>query len=397
MTASAPTTQPDAVRYHDLDALRSFAILVVILFHTGGLAGGFPVAGGRPVQLTLVWCVSTAHDFQMPVFFMMSGFFGALAVTRSGVGPFVRGRLRRIGVPLVVGWILMVPLLNGLAVWGAHLRGKPAGPITASTLFNQNLHHLWFLWYLLMYCAVVLAVRALAARRPAMEAAVRRVFGAVVGSRWRLLALVPVTAAILVPAPLWTVAVPPKVTPYPDPFVYFGMFFAFGWLLYGQRELLAPLRRAPVAHLLLALAASIAVIAVLDNRPTDGSSLRVTHIVVITITALTTWTAVIGLLGAFHRWFSSPDARVRYVSDAAYFLFLGHLPLVRVGYYTLTKLGVPFFVKIWLVPAATVAILLLVYDRFVRYTAVGNVLHGPRSRPVKAAHEKGEPLAGTAR
>ena len=387
MSPSTVTEQPRDSRYHDLDALRAFAILVVILFHTGGLASGFPVPGGKPGAWTLRWCVSTAHAFQMPVFFMMSGFFGAMAVARSGAERFARNRLTRIGIPLVVGWIAMVPLLNAIAVWGQHLRGAHTEPVGASTLFNQKLHHLWFLWYLLMFCALVLAIRALAARRPAVEAGVRRVFGGVVESRWRLPVLVLLTTAILIPAPLWTIAVPPVITPDADPFVYFGLFFGFGWLLYGQRELLPRLRAAPLLHILVAFAMSIAVIVILESGPSRHDQLA--HFAVITATALVTWTAILGLLGFFHRWFSRSNPRVRYASDAAYFLYLGHLPLVTAGWYSLTELGAPFWIKLFGVPVATIAVLLLAYDRLVRYTAVGRVLHGPRARSPQAVGAEG--------
>jgi glucan biosynthesis protein C len=367
-----------APRYNDLDALRAFAMLVVILFHVGRIAGGLRYPGGEPVESALEWFTSTAHDFQMPVFFMMSGFFGALVVSRSGTGSFMRGRLTRIGIPLVVGWLLMAPVLNALGVWGQELRGH-GGSVTLGLLFGEKLHHLWFLWYLLMYCVVVLATRALAARAPAIEATARRWFAALVASRWKLFVLVPLTAAMLWPTDMWTAAVPPVFTPHLEPFVYHLAFFAFGWLLFGQRELLVTLRRAPVAYTVVALVASVAALVVLDNRGADpGDAVK---LAVIVLTGLVTWSAILALLGWFHRWFAAPNPRVRYMADAAYWLYLGHLPLVLAMYYGLTEVGVPFPIKLIVVPVATVGMLLLMYERFVRYTGVGEVLHGRRERP----------------
>jgi glucan biosynthesis protein C len=381
-------------RYHDLDALRSFAILVVILFHTGKVAGGLPDGSGPVASSALLWSTSAAHDFQMPVFFLMSGFFGALVVSRSGAGRFARGRLERIGIPLAVGWLLLVPVLNALTVWGEHVRGHETQPITAATLFGQKLHHLWFLWYLLMYCALILAIRALAARAPRVETMTRRAFAAVVGSRWKLLVLVPLTVAILWPEPLWTAAVPPEFRPHLNPFVYFAVFFGFGWLLYGQRELLPSLRRTPALYTLIALGASIAAAVVLDNRTGNGTG---PHLAVVALTALATWSSILALLGWFHRWLARPNERVRYVSDSAYWLYLGHLPLVLAIYYGLTEAGLPLVVKLVLVPLATVAILLAIYDRGVRYTAIGRVLHGPRQRASMPSAVPGDAESQTSR
>ncbi|MDQ3935826.1 MAG: acyltransferase family protein, partial [Actinomycetota bacterium] len=239
MTADAPTAQArerDAprARFHDLDALRAFAILVVILFHVGMVARGFADAAVEPYKSGLRWLTAVAHDFQMPVFFVMSGFFGALVVERSGASEFARGRLVRIGVPLLAGWLVMGPVLNALTLWGENLRGGDPPPVDAGVLFTQDLHHLWFLWYLLMYCAVVLAVRAALARAQGAAGRGRGAFAALVASPWLVLAvLVPLTAIVLWPASLWTAAVPPEITPHAEPFAYHLLFFAFGWLLHA--------------------------------------------------------------------------------------------------------------------------------------------------------------------
>jgi glucan biosynthesis protein C len=376
-------TAGGSARYNDLDALRAFAILVVIAYHSAvnvlpGEAG--PVSGSG-----LLWFVGIAHDFQMPVFFIMSGFFAALAVARSGAGPFVRGRLRRIGIPLVVGWLLMAPVLNVIFIWGQQVRGGASEPITADVLLGQRIHHLWFLWYLLMYCAVVLAVRVLADRAPTLRVLSRRVFATVVGARWRLLVLVPLTAAMVWPARGWAIVVPTVFAPQPQAFGYYLGFFAFGWLLFGKRELLPSLRRGPVLYTLVALTASIAAAVLVDNRPDGGRALEWTKLATVVLSALAAWSAILALLGWFHRWFSRPNERVRYVSDASYFLYLGHLPLVVSIYYALTEAGLPVVIRVCVAPIASVLILLGVYDRLVRYTAVGRLLHGPRVRRAEPA------------
>ena len=366
-------------RFNELDALRTFAILVVIAFHVGGLAGGFAVDGGRPVELALLWFVTTASAFQLQVFFVMSGFFGALVVARSGPKTFARGRLERIGIPLVVGWLVMSPMLGALAVYGQDVRGQETEALDLGRLFAPELHHLWFLAYLLLYCAIAVGVLGLARRAPALRDAVERAFAAVVGTRWRLLVLVPATALVAYVAYDSMPLVTDRLRPLPWPFAYYGTFFLFGWLLYGRSELLPELRRAPVAHVAVALALSIAVVAVLDNSPVAGG-LETTKAIVSGLTAVVTWCAVLGLLGLFDRWFSRPDPRVRYAADAAYWLYLAHLPLVVGLYYGLSDLGVPFFVKIVLVPVVAVGLMLLVYDRVVRHGAIGRVLHGHRNR-----------------
>ncbi|HEX8742418.1 MAG TPA: acyltransferase family protein [Thermoleophilaceae bacterium] len=365
-------------RYNDLDALRAFTILVVVAFHVGGVSYTLPVDGGRPVELWLTWCVKTADQFQMPVFFVMSGFFGALAVRRRGSLAFLRGRLERIGIPLLVAWLVLGPLLNLIAIYGQHVRGRPQQPIAFDTLVAPKLHHLWFLAYLLLFCAAALVLRAALAWSPRLASLGRRAFEAVARTPARLAVLVPMTALLSWNAQAPTTTGGNEFIPDLGTIARFGPFFAFGWILYGSRELLLPrLRAAPGAHIAVALAASILLTAVVDQTPGDE---RTTKALLNGLGAIVAWTATLGLMGLFHRWFNRPGERVRYGADAAYWIYLGHLPLVNALSYALVDVGAPFALRILLVPAITVGLLLLAYDRLVRYTPVGSVLHGRRSR-----------------
>lgn len=72
----------------------------------------------------------------------------------------------------------------------------------------------------------------------------------------------------------------------------------------------------------------------------------------------------------------------RYVSDSAYFLYLMHLPLIFVPQYLMKQVDLPAFVKFTVVCISTTAVLLLIYEKVVRYTPIGTLLNGPRKRPI---------------
>ena len=38
---------------------------------------------------------------------------------------------------------------------------------------------------------------------------------------------------------------------------------------------------------------------------------------------------IFALIGLFRRYFSGENARIRYISDSAYWLYLAHLPLIQ--------------------------------------------------------------------
>ena len=94
---------------------------------------------------------------------------------------------------------------------------------------------------------------------------------------------------------------------------------------------------------------------------------------------------IAGLVGLFSRYFAKYSAVGRYLSDAAYWVFLAHQPL-------LTLLAIPMFhwplpplLKFLLVTSATTVLCLLSYHYCVRGRRVGRLL-GERFAPLSAPH-----------
>jgi len=87
-------TQPlRAPRYHALDGVRAFAMLLGVFLHASlpYIHVLFPwavVDGSRSVSLTLV--IYAIHSFRMPAFFLIAGFFARLVFHRAGPGPFLK-------------------------------------------------------------------------------------------------------------------------------------------------------------------------------------------------------------------------------------------------------------------------------------------------------------------
>ncbi|WP_038965529.1 acyltransferase family protein, partial [Bradyrhizobium diazoefficiens] len=103
-TAATPTSE----RLHALDALRGGALLLGIVLHA---AMSFVPATPRfwfiqdtHPSLLLGLLTFTIHVFRMTAFFPMAGFFARMSFHRRGSWGFVRDRLQRIGLPLVIGW-----------------------------------------------------------------------------------------------------------------------------------------------------------------------------------------------------------------------------------------------------------------------------------------------------
>jgi peptidoglycan/LPS O-acetylase OafA/YrhL len=95
-------------------------------------------------------------------------------------------------------------------------------------------------------------------------------------------------------------------------------------------------------------------------------------------TSLTMMTSVLGWIGCFVSLFSRESARIRYVADASYWMYIVHLPIVVGLQVLLAGSGMPWWIQVPLVNVVTFALLLASYHAFVRFTWIGAWLNGRR-------------------
>lgn len=96
--------------------------------------------------------------------------------------------------------------------------------------------------------------------------------------------------------------------------------------------------------------------------------------------ALFAWMMVFGSIGMFRALLSNESKMMRYVSDSAYWLYLGHLPVVILAQWFVRDWPIPAMVKFIGITVVVSAFLMLTYEYFVRYTFIGSLLNGPRKR-----------------
>lgn len=368
--------QGDPERFHDLDALRAFAMLLGIVLHAAtpfvpywheGQSGS-AFLGGLFIAI---------HGFRMPLFFLLSGFFTSLLWRRRGTRALLQHRLRRVGLPFVLALLTILPLVWWAQLWGFRRIGAQLPPDVADAPWFP-VAHLWFLWFLLIYVAgfalTVTGWTRWQAARPRGGIAKH-------WSRYRL----PVSSALLLGA---AVAAQSRMNqgwfgpdtsegliPLPRTLVVYACYFAWGALLYGHTDR----RGRPLIELLgrwWGVSLVIAVVLFATSNSTPG---RVGWSVAVLQVAFAL-SASCALLGAFHQWFSSDRAWVRWLSDSSYWLYVAHVPLVLVGQGLVASWHLPPLLGFALILVTVTVILLLSYRYLIRYTPIGTLLNGPRYR-----------------
>src|SRR5690606_37045074 len=142
-----------------LDAVRAFALLMGIVLHATmsflpGLVPGIWAINDVSPSTTLSVVFFVTHVFRMALFFFIAGFFAHLVFHRRGARAFWADRAKRIGVPLVAGWIVLFPAITAVWIWGLTKTfgeiPEPPAELGAQSPGAFPLLHLWFLYYLLL-------------------------------------------------------------------------------------------------------------------------------------------------------------------------------------------------------------------------------------------------------
>ncbi len=123
-------------RRSDLDALRAFAMLLGIVLHAAlsFFPSGWPVLDSRQQPFFGI-AVSAIHGFRMPLFFVMSGFFSAMLLSRRGRVALLKHRFARVFLPLLLGMITVVPAVNWIS--GVALASASKKAVIPSTAVEQ--------------------------------------------------------------------------------------------------------------------------------------------------------------------------------------------------------------------------------------------------------------------
>ncbi len=351
-------------RFHELDALRAFAMLLGVVLHASMYLvwKEWPVVADEiSPELPYDDIVFAIHGFRMPIFFLLSGFFTALLWQRRGRKMLVNHRLKRVGLPLLIGMFTIVPIH---ITWSILLSGREFVFGTGVWVFFlgwiTGLQHLWFLWMLLLLVAIFLGLVALGVSFSHL-----RVW-------WLLLPMVLVPQVLMV-EPNWGPETASHLIVNPVVLVYYLCFFLFGAFMY-QTKLAIDKRWA------FALIPIIPIFYV-GLFFEFGVYERWAHFASSTLQVVYAWAMCFGLMGLFKIVASENRSWVRYMSDASYWIYLWHLALIFPAQALAANLAWNVHLEVALMIVAVTAILLVVYHLAVRYTFIGTMLNGRRVRP----------------
>lgn len=388
---------PNDNRLDYLDAVRSFALILGIIFHASlsfmPIFIGWAVMDISTSSFISIFALIN-HSFRMPLFFLIAGFFSHMKFHQQGIQTFLNSRLLRIALPFVVAWFLLRPLIVSAWTMGAEsmrgevniLNGLSTG-FTSLTELPKDLFlgtHLWFLYYLFIISLSVISLRFLISiHQPFYRALTQRLDGIIhwlCNSPLAIVVIALPTTACLWFMEHWGIDTPDKsLVPDIEIFLLYGGFFLFGWLLQRYSPLIANFSLITWQKLLLG------VLAITVSVTLSGFEMKLAHENYFAIKlsflfsyAVMMCSLVSATIGVCRRLFSRSSRFVRYIADSSYWLYLIHLPIVLWLQIAFAELPMHWLIKLISISSITLLISVLLYDGLIRSTFIGALLNGTR-------------------
>lgn len=341
-------------RRFDLDWLRVIAIGLLVVYHCAiafqpwAAFIGFPVA---PQASPGLWpAMMILNIWRIPLLFFVSGMGFSLACRRRSLKALWKERWLRIGVPLVVGSLLIVPLQQ--MVLQASYAMKP--------VYKPAMQHLWFLGNILVYVALFSPLMYL------LPEALGRWFRTWTQRPWgQAMFLLLVLVAFVAEAVLME----------PMPFELYA-FTGHGWVL-GALAFLAGILLMAADQLVWVRLGQFKFLFLLGALGLYMYRLwQVPLAVPLHFVAMESCLWILGIFGAAFSWLNRPSHILSLLKEAAYPVYILHMLWIYSAPFWLFPLGLPAIWGYGLLCVVTVAGSLASYILLIRNYKVTRMMFG---------------------
>ena len=376
-------------RVYALDAMRAIMMLLGIVIHSSITYASIGDVTAWPLNdpnnsLVFDIVVVLIHSFRMPVFFVSAGYFGALLFYKKGPKAMMINRVKRILLPFLLGVLIIYPCVFFAFKYSMAAFNDVLSPfnnalnlIFSGKFIPFNIIHLWFLYFLMMYAILGWLIAMIFNKKSPFTTSANKVFTCILQNFWlRLLCMTVLLFLCL----YWMDS--PYLKTYntwsidPASFITYFIFFGTGWILYRTNSL-ENLKHYPIWQLIIALL--LFLISTFSPWLSEVWLLNAK----LALTAIYSSLFIFGFIAFFLTYFNSYSPRLTYIMDAAYWVYIIHLPIVAFIPGLLAGVSLPSGIKFGITISVTAIFCFGTYKYFVRGTIIELFLNGKIYKELK--------------
>jgi glucans biosynthesis protein C len=386
------TNPPTAVRRHELDWLRTFAVLGLIPFHAAIIftTGSADYVKNRQTSLAMDIMASFITYWGIQLLFFIGGAAAFFALHRRTTRQYMQERVNRLAIPFVFGLLAIVPLqiyIGYLATPGMHM-GFPEFYAGFLERWLRILHgsipsngddwvgHLWFIPPLLLFSLLALPFFRLCRRIPGQ--ALQR--AQELCSDWKMLVVFGVPLAVgellLHAQPPRSLAIDYQFSETWAQFYSFLLFFFYGYVVYSSDRLILAARRYAWISLGLGTACWLVAEGLIQAHLTPANDYSLGYTAFMFLRSYISWLWVIGITGLAIRYLGFGNKILDYLNQGTYPIYVLHMPVLTLVAVFIVGWDTGIVGKFLAIIIFTMAATVLLYDLLVRRIGALRFLFG---------------------
>lgn len=321
--------------------------------------------------------IFVVHLFAMELFFVLSGYMFAMQLARKSVRTVIVDRVKRIVVPMLIGIFLFVPVVLSFFYlkpyntyeWFSADRlmsaYSKAWDVGLANFFPTG--HLWFLYYLCLFMALVMVYNKLADHFEALKVSV--------SIKACILFGIVISIFSMYFMKRWIVDNPLTFLPEWPSLLHYFIFFLFGIALFNVKSYADFLREKANKMLWIGFVTGVvALVPQMMAKRTDLSYYELIRFAGISFSISATYLITLGLWGKCLQIKRSTTQIEKYFAGASYWIYLSNMVFVLIIQLILIPLSLNVFLKFGLTLIGGIGLSTLTYHVFVRRTWFGSLL-----------------------
>ncbi|WP_196885783.1 acyltransferase family protein [Aureivirga sp. CE67] len=369
-------------RIHGLDSLRAIMMFLGLVIHVS--LTYVPEKPSYwfikdPISYNIFFdaLAKWIHIFRMPIFFIISGFFSALLFYERNPKKMFFNRINRIVFPFIAGLFLIIPIYKfSVSLSTAIFSGEEHSlqialkNFNTGTLFPLETVHLWFLYYLAYISFIFWFIAKITKKYSYRNSIFHKSFDFILKNNFLGIILFSfISFFALRNMGTSTANASFSLVPNYKLFTFYVLYFSYGWFLFRSKNLLKIY--IPYTWTNISIGTIFFTFNLYFNLFSNFELIyaQITYSIAI-------WFYNFGFMGLFLKYFNFKSSKMRYMSDASYWVYLVHLPIVIYLPSLILELEISAFSKFAIIMFLSFGICMLSYHYLVRSTFIGKFLNG---------------------